>query len=348
MCWYIPRRNMASFLQRLTCLMFCLMAIVAQAQEVVRMHKQRSFAQTVPPGDYSGIAWLGGKEYAVVCDKTNDGFLRFQIDIDTLSGDIKQVACLGKQTIGSNRRDAEDIVFTGVDSTLFICCESDNEVWEYLLDGTPTGRKLQVPEVYKKATGNYGLEALAYDDALRWFWTINESTMVGDGEQATASNGVANRLRLQAFDDNMRPLRQYCYQMERPIADKPAFLFAMGVSAITAMGDGRLMVLEREFHVPKGKLGAYANCRLFIVDPEKGLPVDPRQQLQQAIPLEKRLVGEWRTSLSLFNHAIANYEGMCFGPTLADGNRVLVMLSDSQHQYAGVLKDWFRTIVIKP
>ena len=172
--------------------------------------------------------------------------------------------------------------------------------------------------------------------------------MVGDGEQATASNSVANRLRLQAFGCDMQPLQQYCYLMEPPKADKPAYLFAMGVSALTAMDDGRLLVLEREFYVPKGKLGAYAYCRLFCVEPEKGRPVDTARPLADATPIEKKLVCEWRTSLSLLNHGVANYEGMCFGPTLADGRRILVLVSDSQHQYAGVLKDWFRTIVIEP
>jgi hypothetical protein len=37
---------------------------------------------------------------------------------------------------------------------------------------------------------------------------------------------------------------------------------------------------------------------------------------------------------------------MCLGPQLADGSQVLILLSDSQGQYAGVLKDWFKTIVL--
>lgn len=312
------------------------------------MHRQHAFAKSVPPGDYSGIAWLGGNDYVVVCDKTPDAVLHFHIDIDPLTGDIRQVEWVGCQQLGAKRRDPEDIVFVAEDSTLFICCESDNEVWEYRMDGSPTGRKLRMPGVYKKATGNCGLEGLAHDADNGLFWVINESTVIGDGDQATASNHVANLLRLQSFGADMQPRHQYLYRMEKPVADKPAYVFAMGVSALTALGDGRLLVLEREFHVPKGKLGAYANCRLFCVNPSEGRPVDITQPLSAAQPLEKTLVGEWRTTLTLLNHAIANYEGMCLGPTLADGSRVLVMVADSQHQYAGVLKDWFRTLVIRP
>ncbi|MBR4387780.1 MAG: esterase-like activity of phytase family protein [Prevotella sp.] len=320
----------------------------AQAQMDAHVHKQRSFAKTVPPGDYSGLSWLGGNEYAVVCDKTDDAWLRFHIDIDSLTGKINDVEYVGKTTLGAKRRDPEDVVFVPQDSSLFICCESDNEVWEYRLDGSCTGRKLQVPEVFEKARGNCGLEALAYHPQSRRFWVINESTIMGDGDQPTAMNGVAGRLRLQAFDADMTAREQYLYVMEKAVSDKPAIIFAMGVSALTALPDGRLLVLEREFHVPKGKLGAYAQCKIFLVDPRTATPIGTERQLENAVPMEKTMVCEWRTTLTLLNHAIANYEGMCLGPTLSDGRWVIVLLSDSQHQYAGVLKDWFRTIVIKP
>ena len=330
--------------------LFCCVCLPggALAQMDAHVHKQRSFAKTVPPGDYSGLSWLGGNEYAVVCDKTDDAWLRFRIDIDSLTGKINNVEYVGRTTLGAQRRDPEDIAFVAQDSTLFICCESDNEVWEYRLDGSCTGRKLSMPKVFAKARGNCGLEALTYHPQSKRFWVINESTITGDGDQPTAMNGVAGRLRLQVFDADMRAREQYLYVMEKATSDKPAVNFAMGVSALTALPDGRLLVLEREFHVPKGKLGAYVHCKLFSVDPNRATPVDTAKPLASAAPLQKELVCEWRTTLTLLNHAIANYEGMCLGPTLKDGRRVLVLLSDSQHQYAGVLKDWFRTIVIKP
>ena len=56
---------------------------------------------------------------------------------------------------------------------------------------------------------------------------------------------------------------------------------------------------------------------------------------------------EFKTRLSLFCYRLANYEGMCLGPRLKDGSRVLLLVSDSQNQYGGVLKDYFRTVVIR-
>ena len=54
-----------------------------------------------------------------------------------------------------------------------------------------------------------------------------------------------------------------------------------------------------------------------------------------------------KTRLNLLARSLANYEGMCLGPRLADGRRVVVMIADSQSQYKGILKDWLRTICIE-
>ena len=96
------------------------------------------------------------------------------------------------------------------------------------------------------------------------------------------------------------------------------------------------MTMERclywKFYVPKLKIGASVNCKLYRYLPSSG---------------GKQLLGQWKSRLNLLKRNIANYEGMCFGPCLADGSRVVVMVADSQGQYKGVMKDWFRTAVVQ-
>ena len=46
------------------------------------------------------------------------------------------------------------------------------------------------------------------------------------------------------------------------------------------------------------------------------------------------------------NVFFANFEGLCAGPKLSDGRQVLLLVADSQNQYRGVFRDWFKTIVI--
>ena len=64
--------------------------------------------------------------------------------------------------------------------------------------------------------------------------------------------------------------------------------------------------------------------------------------------LDKELVAEFDTKLNLICQNLANYEGMCLGPTLSDGSRLLIMVSDSQNRYKGILRDWFMTVVLRP
>lgn len=319
--------------------------------EVVKDCGQKSFPKTVPAGNYSGITHIGGNEYAVVSDKSDtDGFFIFNIEVDSLSGEIKEVANMGFWGDSIRNADCEGITYVPSTSTLFICRESDNVIMEYGMDGRATGREMDVPEVFRKGmAGNYGFEALTYDEQSHLFWTINESTLDGDGERANSSNGVANVLRLQSFDDDLQAGRQYFYKMDAAVSTAAASNYAMGVSELLAIGDGRLLVLEREFFVPKLKVGAFVQCKIYEIKPEDGqaVPADERVS-QDAVFLPKRLVYSFKTKLTLFNRSLANYEGMCLGPTLPDGNRTIILVSDSQNQYAGVLKDFFRTLVVKP
>ena len=325
-------------------------SVLCNAQAtVVRDCGQVSFGKSVPAGNYSGITYLHGNEYAVVSDKSsNDGFFVFEIEVDTVSGGIIDVKNKGFRGDSLRCGDCEGIAFRPSSGTLFISREADSEIVEYSTEGKLTGGRLELPGVYKKVMGNYGFEALAYDESEHTFWTMNESTLEGDGERATSQNNVRNVLRLQSFGDDMLPLRQYAYIMDAPVAHSKSAEYAMGVSEIAALGDGRLLVLEREFFIPKLKIGAFVQCKLYEIKPDKELALLKDEILAGTTKfLPKRLVYSFKTQLGLFNRSIANYEGMCLGPTLADGDRVLILVSDSQNQYKGVLKDWFKSIVIK-
>ena len=154
---------------------------------------------------------------------------------------------------------------------------------------------------------------------------------------ATYGNGVANRLRLMCFNDSMELAGQFFYEMDKPTARKKPRLYAFGVSEVCPVGRGRLLVMEREFFVSRRKLGSWVNIKIYVVSPTDSLKGET---------LPKYLLTEFKTRLNLFRYNLANYEGMCLGPRLADGNRVVILVSDSQNRYGGVLKDYFKTIVI--
>ena len=215
---------------------------------------------------------------------------------------------------------------------------------------------------------NYNFESLAFDSVHQYLWTIPESTLRKDGQPATPQNGLANRLRLMRLnwgkmkeDSNKeeyseqvsskkdsRYMMTYAYQMDQPSTHKKADIYVMGVSELCALPDGQLLVLEREAFIPKIKIGAFCKCKLYLINPFNSEEFSMKEKFSSDTPfLKKRLLTEWKTGLSLSKRSFANYEGMCLGPKLEDGSEVIILLSDSQDQYAGVLKDWFKTIVIR-
>ena len=136
--------------------------------------------------------------------------------------------------------------------------------------------------------------------------------------------------------------------MDQPSTHQKADISVRGVSELCALPDGQLLVLEREAFIPKIKIGAFCKCKLYLVNPLNSENISIKENISSDTPfLKKRLLTEWKTGLSLSKRSFANYEGMCLGPKLEDGSQVIILLSDSQDQYAGVLKDWFKTIVIR-
>ena len=342
-----------TIMRYLICLFFLLIYfstfIYAQQDTVVLLsaNEQKTFPESIPAGNYSGICHLEENRYVVVSDKSpQDGFFVFAIDIDSVSGDILKVQNLGFKSADADNRDGEGIAYLPNAKTVLMSGEADGKILEYDLDGHRTIRAAAIPAIYGNSTQNQGFESLSYSSVTHRLWTCNESTLRGDGEQATSTNIVENHIRIQSFDDALQPLQQYAYKMDAPMSKKQAEIYAMGIPELTALGNGSLLVLEREFYVPSLKLGAYVNCKLYQAWPST--EIDKEQPLtENSSYMKKHLVCQWRTSLSLFNHAVANYEGMCLGPKLKDGSQTLLLVSDSQNQYAGVLKDWFKTLIIK-
>lgn len=295
------------------------LSILAQQ---VTANRQQKFPKDVPAGNYSAITPLGNDRYAIVSDKTTDGFYVFHISIDSLSGRILSVANEGFQPSGRPNRDQEGIAFRGSTATLFISGEADNQVLEYNLNGTPTGNRLCVPPSFQQLDRNHGLEALCYDNEACYFYTIAECPAKGD-----------SLLRLTAFDDTGLMRCQYAYALDT-IPQKRRGMMLNGVSDVCSLGGGRLIVLERTLRVPPLKIGSYADCRLYLVHPQNDLM------------LHKKLIYRFRTRINLLRRNFANYEGLCLAHRLKDGRLVLLLVADSQNRYGNVLRDWFKTIVI--
>lgn len=341
-----------------------LLATSAVAQTAMEL-KQKSMAQWgVGTAQYSGIAPLGGNRYAMVSDKEPaDGFFTFRIDQNAATGEVTNVYLEGfhgnaspkVDATGISVRDCEGVAYFAPSNTLFISGEGDQEILEYNLEGKLTGRRLAVPAQFglNQIVPNYGFEALTYDTANHLFWTTTESTLKADGHAASAQYPTAqNVLRLQSFTDDLQPAAQYAYRMDRGRSEKFGQIYVYGVSEMTALPDGRLLVLEREANIPSGYVGSECRCKLFLVDPKQGHRIDSSTDLRTLDPnqfLVKKLLLDFRTSMNITKHNFANYEGMCLGRTLTDGRQTLLLVCDSQGGYGKGpvhLKDYIKVVVL--
>ena len=282
----------------------------------------------------------------------------------------------GKPWLGLEKGFDHEAIVKVSDSTLVIASEGYCRLKEYpILPISADTAKVGYPQNLWESRWpssdfypNYNFESLAFDSVHQYLWTIPESTLRKDGQPATPQNGLTNQLRLMRLDwgkmkenpnkeayneqvsskKDSRYMTTYTYQMDQPSTHKKADIYVMGVSELCALPDGQLLVLEREAFIPKIKIGAFCKCKLYLINPLNSEEFSMKEKFSSDTPfLKKRLLTEWKTGLSLSKRSFANYEGMCLGPKLEDGSQVIILLSDSQDQYAGVLKDWFKTIVIR-
>lgn len=315
-------------------------------------------------------------------------YFNFRIQVNPKTGELEQVENLGfiertdgtlndgKPWQGQEKGFDHEAVVKVSDSTLVIASEGYCRLKEYPIlptsaDAAKVGYQQNLWESRWPSSDfypNYNFESLAFDSVRQYLWTIPESTLRKDGQPATPQNGLPNRLRLMRLDwgkmkedsnkeeyseqvsskKDSRYMTTYAYQMDQPSTHKKADIYVMGVSELCALPDGLLLVLEREAFIPKIKIGAFCNCKLYLINPLNSEEFSMKEKFSSDTPfLKKRLLTEWKTGLSLSKRSFANYEGMCLGPKLEDGSQVVILLSDSQDQYAGVLKDWFKTIVIR-
>ena len=290
---------------------------------------------SVGAGEYSGISYIGGTQYAVVHDKLNGGgIVLYDITInnDGSVGTVSKSVPSGTSSSAVTNMDNEGVAYVpGTPGTLFVSAEADQSIREYDLTGAPTGRSLVVPEDLGvgKITSNKGFEALTYNAATGLFWTVTESELAKDA----ATPGL---LRLQSFGTNLKAAERYLYQMDSPTqSSASATSYVFGVPALAALDDGRIIVLEREVYVGSGSevFNSFTKTNLYVVKPSSdGSGI-----------LRKSLLKSFTTGPSSF----ANYEGMCVGPTLSDGSIALVLIPDSQSGSSGLTKEYVKVITVK-
>jgi len=173
---------------------------------------------------------------------------------------------------------------------------------------------------------NNTFEGLSFAPDGSSVWLAMESALYQDGPIATPSAGAVARLTHLGRDGKV--LGQFAYPVD-PIQAVPTGKNGdNGVSEILALDDAHALVLERSG--VEGADGVWTMyIRIYAIDTTGATDIAAVPSLASAnyIPVAKRLVIDLAKTAGI--GPVDNIEGMSWGPTLANGKRSLVLVSDN-------------------
>lgn len=187
-----------------------------------------------------------------------------------------------------------------------------------------------LPEAFLPAAGaggqarglrpNLGFEGLALSDDGKTISALAENALVQDGPAAAADTPSPSRL-LQIDRATGDTTGEYVYDTD-PLYTSGTVLgpSLAGVSAMVAVDDDTFLTVERSFALPRGfVVGIYATTTDGADDVSGTQALDGTEK---AMP--KRKVFDFAGA-----GAADNIEGISWGPTLQNGHRSLILVSDN-------------------
>lgn len=178
---------------------------------------------------------------------------------------------------------------------------------------------------------NLGFESLNVTPDGRHLVTAAEGALFQDGPASTSENGSLARILLYDLARRL-PVNEYVYEVD-PWAEPSAIFGVNGIVEVLPIDNaGTMLVMERSFSV--GGVGGDGTGNVVTIHEISTtgatdvLDVDALSDGTGPIaltPVTKRLV----FSFDDLDVPIDNIEGMTFGPTLPDGRRTLVTVSDN-------------------
>ncbi|MEL4306941.1 esterase-like activity of phytase family protein [Joostella sp. CR20] len=168
----------------------------------------------------------------------------------------------------------------------------------------------------------------SYNDS--GFWVGTELPLVTDGEEPTTTESYSP-VRITYYNwENETPSDQFIYPLDK-IEKAPKEDFAVnGLSDLFAVGEKKFLVLERSYSSGWGK---EANgLKIYEVEATATEnTLDTHNLAEKKLkPVSKKLAFDLETiRKKLQLQTIDNIEGICYGPTLPNGNKTLILISDN-------------------
>ena len=315
-------------------------------------------------GGLSGLAASGnpGEFFVVSDDRTDSRVYRMRISGEGQSFRTEALNIISFDQSGdAPRLDPEAIVVTGA-GELLVASEGRGTAAARLppaiVQYTSAGRYVQqlaVPPRYlphapgeppRGTRANAGFESLTITPSGDRLFTATETALLQDGEPATFESGTTARLlEFTRRGDTFVPAREFAYPLDAvdPAPFTPGASVA-GVVDLLALSDDELVALERTFIEASGQGRGVNVIRLFRVSLAGADDISAIDSLKGAghvRPVRKALLLDLSglAGLPAALNTLDNFEGLAFGPPLADGSRSLLLVSDDN--FNATQRSWF-------
>ena len=286
----------------------------------------------VSPRELSGVTWVPGTSEFLAVSDDQPRVYRLSVGIDPVTGEITNATTVSSLALTQSNgtpfpvtRDIEGVALGAGGTSVFVSDERGPTLREHSLT---TGRTLaeagptSAPAlaVFANQRTNLGWESLTRAPDTGVLWTANEEALSVDSPSGAS---VTNKLiRLQQLAPDLTPTSQWAYRVSGGTVPGTLGNTNDGVSDLVALPGGQLLVLERS-----AGLISYPDIdlrnRIYLVDFSGASDVTAVSSLASA--------GVNFVSKTLLWEGIFpddNFEGIALGPTLANGDRNLLLVSD--------------------
>lgn len=294
----------------------------------------------------SGLTRVADDAYYAVRD-SGGALFALTIGVDRATGMPTNCVVTG-QTALAGRGDLECVAWDAARRWVWVGDEDDGSIRAFDPATGAERARAAVPAVFDAFRYNRSFEALTLRPDGLEMWACNEEALcrreaegrtakkaapvrattpdVDDGPRATRAHGT--RVRLQRFtrpapEAAWTAAGQWMYVTDSVGGGDFAGKSRCGVSGLLCLGDGTLLVLEREMSIKKGKVLPSFRCRIYAIDFNHADNVADVVALKETArrPVAKRRLFGAHTGLAM-------YEGICLGPALADGSCSVLLISD--------------------
>lgn len=321
-----------------------------------------SFSNTII-GGLSGLDFTNNQYYFVVDDARNPRILIGNINIENdkiLNVGFSKVVLLNdtlSKFYSQNILDLESVFMDEKTEEIYLVSEGsiNKEKLPTVFKTDKNGKFLESFELPKNLSNlhtikhNAVFEGSSKSFDSKGFWVTMEAPLKVDGEEPSFKK-QSSPIRITYFDkSSKKATKQFAYQLEHISKPSSGSINLNGVTAILEFKENHFFVLERAY---QNEFGSYGNTiRIFeaIIDEATTniLEIDSLKSTKFKT-LNKRLLLDFDVIKNkLTDKIIDNIEGITFGPTLSNGNKSLILISDDNFQIYGKQLNQFILLEIK-